>query len=288
MKSELGMTNGLHIQDVSFSYRRQSEVLKNLSFSVPRGRVVGILGANGAGKSTLFKLILGVLPLQSGDIKINGRSVKTLSNRERAKRMAYIPQTQRGTFQFTVSEMVLMGTTASFSMFSQPGKRERIIAAEAMKLLQIEQFSDRPFDQLSGGEQQLVLIARAVAQDAPILIMDEPTASLDYGNQIRVLEEIRQLANRGYLVLISTHNPQHIFLYADDVLLIDGGTAIAFGKPQDVLSETLLSHVYRVPIQLEKSVRTETVTVLPHFEKMRNHDMTDRKTDCEHACERTL
>ncbi|MFY9131302.1 MAG: ABC transporter ATP-binding protein [Saccharofermentanales bacterium] len=288
MKSDLAMTNGLHIQDVSFSYRRQSEVLKNLSFSVPRGRVVGILGANGAGKSTLFKLILGVLPLQSGEIKINGRSVKTLSNRERAKQMAYIPQTQRGTFQFTVAEMVLMGTTASFSMFSQPGKRERIKAAEAMKLLQIEQFSDRLFDQLSGGEQQLVLIARAVAQDAPILIMDEPTASLDYGNQIRVLEEIRQLANRGYLVLISTHNPQHIFLYADDVLLIDGGTAIAFGKPQDVLSETLLSHVYRVPIQLEKSVRTEMVTVLPHFEKMRNHDMTDRKTDCKHACERTL
>jgi iron complex transport system ATP-binding protein len=117
MKSDLAMTNGLHIQDVSFSYRRQSEVLKNLSFSVPRGRVVGILGANGAGKSTLFKLILGVLPLQSGEIKINGRSVKTLSNRERAKQMAYIPQTQRGTFQFTVAEMVLMGTTASFSMF---------------------------------------------------------------------------------------------------------------------------------------------------------------------------
>ena len=262
--------------------------VEEFSFSVPRGRVVGILGANGAGKSTLFKLILGVLPLQSGEIKINGRSVKTLSNRERAKQMAYIPQTQRGTFQFTVAEMVLMGTTASFSMFSQPGKRERIKAAEAMKLLQIEQFSDRLFDQLSGGEQQLVLIARAVAQDAPILIMDEPTASLDYGNQIRVLEEIRQLANRGYLVLISTHNPQHIFLYADDVLLIDGGTAIAFGKPQDVLSEALLSHVYRVPIQLEKSVRTEMVTVLPHFEKMRNHDMTDRKTDCKHACERTL
>jgi iron complex transport system ATP-binding protein len=109
--------------------------------------------------------------------------------------------------------MVLMGTTASFSMFSQPGKRERIKAAEAMKLLQIESIR-RPslYDQLSGGEQQLVLIARAVAQDAPILIMDEPTASLDYGNQIRVLEEIRQLANRGYLVLISTHNPQHIFL----------------------------------------------------------------------------
>ena len=126
MKSDLAMTNGLHIQDVSFSYRRQSEVLKNLSFSVPRGRVVGILGANGAGKSTLLKLILGVLPLQSGDIKINGRSVKTLSNRERAKRMAYIPQTQRGTFQFTVSEMVLMGTTASFSMYCRPIKSKML------------------------------------------------------------------------------------------------------------------------------------------------------------------
>ena len=247
IKANLEKPGGIDVQDVSFSYR-QNEVLKNLTFSVPRGRVVGVLGANGAGKSTLFKLILGVLPLKRGEIKINGLSVKTLSSRERAKQMAYIPQTQRGTFQFTVEEMVLMGTTASFSMFAQPGKRERIKAIEAMKLLQIESFANRLYDQLSGGEQQLVLIARAVAQDAPILIMDEPTASLDYGNQIRVLEEIRQLANRGYLVLISTHNPQHIFLYADDVLLIEGGSAIAFGKPQDVLSESLLSHVYRVPI----------------------------------------
>jgi len=274
--ANLTMTKGLMVEDVSFSYR-QNEVLKNLSFSVPRGRVVGILGANGAGKSTLFKLILGVLPLRRGDIIINGRSVKTLSNRERAKQMAYIPQTQKGTFQFTVEEMVLMGTTASFGMFSQPGKPERIKAAEAMRLLQIEQFSNRLYDQLSGGEQQLVLIARAVAQDAPILIMDEPTASLDYGNQIRVLEQIRQLADRGYLVLISTHNPQHIFLYADDVLLIEGGTAIVFGKPQDVLSEALLSHVYRVPIQLEKSARTEIVTVLPHFEKIRKNDLKNKE-----------
>ncbi len=281
-RTDLKVTSGLQVRNVSFSYR-QNEVLKDLSFSVPRGRVVGILGANGAGKSTLFKLILGVLPLRRGDIIINGRSVKTLTSRERAKQMAYIPQTQTGTFQFTVEEMVLMGTTSSFSMFAQPGKRERIKAAEAMKLLQIEQFGNRLFDQLSGGEQQLVLIARAVAQDAPILIMDEPTASLDYGNQIRVLEEIRQLANRGYLVLISTHNPQHIFLYADDVLLIEGGTARAFGKPQDVLSEALLSHVYRVPIQLEKSARTDIVTVLPHFEKMRNHDLKNEETSRDYS-----
>ncbi|NMA00391.1 MAG: ABC transporter ATP-binding protein [Clostridiaceae bacterium] len=273
IKANLEKPGGIDVQDVSFSYR-QNEVLKNLTFSVPRGRVVGVLGANGAGKSTLFKLILGVLPLKRGEIKINGLSVKTLSSRERAKQMAYIPQTQRGTFQFTVEEMVLMGTTASFSMFAQPGKRERIKAIEAMKVLQIESFANRLYDQLSGGEQQLVLIARAVAQDAPILIMDEPTASLDYGNQIRVLEEIRQLANRGYLVLISTHNPQHIFLYADDVLLIEGGSAIAFGKPQEVLSESLLSHVYRVPIQLESSAKTDIVTVLPDFEEIRSQEAT--------------
>lgn len=273
IKTNLEKSGGIDVQNVSFSYR-QNEVLKNLTFSVPRGRVVGVLGANGAGKSTLFKLILGVLPLKRGEIKINGLSVKTLSSRERAKQMAYIPQTQRGTFQFTVEEMVLMGTTASFSMFAQPGKRERIKAIEAMKVLQIESFANRLYDQLSGGEQQLVLIARAVAQDAPILIMDEPTASLDYGNQIRVLEEIRQLANRGYLVLISTHNPQHIFLYADDVLLIEGGSAIAFGKPQEVLSESLLSHVYRVPIQLESSAKTDIVTVLPDFEEIRSQEAT--------------
>lgn len=269
MKRNQTMTNGLLVKDVSFCYR-ENDVLKDLSFAVPGGRVVGVLGANGAGKSTLFKLVLGVLPLRRGEIKINGRDVGSLSSRERARQMAYIPQNQVGAFQFTVAEMVLMGTTASFSMFAQPGKRERIKAAEALKLLQIESFSSRLYDQLSGGEQQLVLIARAVAQDAPILIMDEPTASLDYGNQIRVLEQIRTLADRGYLVLFSTHNPQHVFLYADDVLLIDGGSARAFGPPQDVLSEALLSHVYRVPIQLEKSMKTGVVTVLPDFDEMRN------------------
>ena len=165
IKANLEKPGGIDVQDVSFSYR-QNEVLKNLTFSVPRGRVVGVLGANGAGKSTLFKLILGVLPLKRGEIKINGLSVKTLSSRERAKQMAYIPQTQRGTFQFTVEEMVLMGTTASFSMFAQPGKRERIKAIEALKVLKIVSFASRLYDQLSGGEQQLVLIARAVAQDA--------------------------------------------------------------------------------------------------------------------------
>ena len=223
------------------------------------------------GKS-LFQINLGVLPLKRGKSRSTGSALKPCRVAS-APRRRHMPRT-RGTFQFTVEEMVLMGTTASFSMFAQPGKRERIKAIEAMKVLQIESFANRLYDQLSGGEQQLVLIARAVAQDAPILIMDEPTASLDYGNQIRVLEEIRQLANRGYLVLISTHNPQHIFLYADDVLLIEGGSAIAFGKPQEVLSESLLSHVYRVPIQLESSAKTDIVTVLPDFEEIRSQEAT--------------
>ena len=152
MRADFTVKSGLQIQDVSFSYR-QNEVLKDLSFSVPRGRVVGILGANGAGKSTLFKLILGVLPLQKGEIKINGHSVKTLTSRERAKQMAYIPQTQTGSFQFTVEEMA-MGTT-SFQHVRAAGKHERIKAAEAMKLLQIEQFSNRLYDQLQAVSSNL-------------------------------------------------------------------------------------------------------------------------------------
>lgn len=262
------MTQGLSVRDLTFRYR-QDPVLSRLSFKSPGGRVVGVLGANGAGKSTLFKLILGLLPLQSGEIEVNGVRLSDLSVRQRAREMAYIPQAQTGDFQFTVPEIVLMGTTASFGVFSQPGKKERERSDRAMRLLKIEHFRNRRFDQLSGGEQQLVLIARAVAQEAPILIMDEPTASLDYGNQIRVLEQIRNLADQGYLVLFSTHNPQHVFLYADDVLLISGQTAYAYGPPDEVLSESLLSHVYGIPIRLEESARTGDVTVLPDFVRIR-------------------
>ncbi|HPX93593.1 MAG TPA: ABC transporter ATP-binding protein [Bacillota bacterium] len=262
------MTRGLEVSDLSFRYRLDP-VLKDLSFQSPGGRAVGVLGANGAGKSTLFKLILGILPLQQGRIMVNGSSLPELSIRKRAREMAYIPQTQPGDFQFSVSELVLMGTTASFGVFSQPGRKEKQRAAQALRLLKIEKFADRRFDQLSGGEQQLALIARAVAQDAPLLIMDEPCASLDYGNQIRVLEQIRELADRGYLVLFSTHNPQHVFLYADDVLLISGQTAYAYGPPHHVLSESLLSHVYGIPIRLEESAQTGDVTVLPDFVRIR-------------------
>ena len=265
------MTKGIEVRDLTFRYRTD-DVLKKMSFQSEGGRVIGVLGANGAGKSTLFKLILGILPLQQGSISVNGTALSDLSIRQRAKEMAYIPQVQPGSFQFNVAEIVLMGTTASFGIFAQPGKKEKKKAEEAMRLLSITQFRDRPYDELSGGEQQLVLIARAVAQDAPILIMDEPCASLDYGNQIRVLEQIRNLADHGYLVLFSTHNPQHVFLYADEVLLMSGPTARAFGPPYDVLSESLLSHVYRIPIRLEESARTGEVTVLPDFMKIRaNH-----------------
>lgn len=264
-------TQGLDVRDLSFRYH-VDEVLSDLSFQAGGGRVIGVLGANGAGKSTLFKLILGILPLQKGEILVNGTRLGDLSARRRAREMAYIPQSETGTFPFSVFEVVLMGTTVSFGLFSQPGKKERQKAEEALRLLKIESFQDRRYDQLSGGEQQLVLIARAVAQDAPILIMDEPSASLDYGNQIRVLEEIRELADQGYLVLFSTHNPQHVFLYADDVLLISGQTAFAYGPPHEVLSESLLSHVYRIPIRLEESARTGDVTVLPDFLKIRRNN----------------
>ncbi|HZK41706.1 MAG TPA: ABC transporter ATP-binding protein, partial [Clostridia bacterium] len=172
------MTRGLDVQGVTFAYRN-GRVLEDLSFKSGGGRVIGVLGANGAGKSTLFKLILGILPLQEGQIQVNGMPLDSLSARKRAQEMAYIPQAQPGVFQFSVMEVVLMGTTASFGIFGQPGSREKEAAWRALTLLGIQDFAHRPFDQLSGGEQQLVLIARAVAQDAPILIMDEPCASLD-------------------------------------------------------------------------------------------------------------
>lgn len=209
-----------------------------------------ILGKNGAGKTTLFRCILSMLHNYEGQILIHDKNVKNCTIRELADSIAYIPQVHSAIYNFSVMDMVLMGTTAAMSTFGTPGKREYRNAQLALQMVHIEYLEHRTFGHISGGEQQMVLIARAIAQQAKILIMDEPCASLDYGNQIRIMEMAKSLAGQGYLILQSTHNPEHALLYADEVMVLDEGRISHYGEPNEVLTEKVLGHIYGIDISL--------------------------------------
>lgn len=239
----------LQVRGLQYSYGKRP-VLRDVSMTLEPGELVFLLGANGAGKSTLFRCILSLLQDFHGEIEVNGINTRSMTAKELAKQIAYIPQSHHPTFPFSVLDMVLMGTNHRLSPFATPGSAEIEVAMQSLEQIGIQHLAQRNFQHLSGGEQQMVLIARALAQQGKILLMDEPTSSLDYGNQIRVLDKTVELARKGYTILLSCHNPQQAFLYADRVLALHEGEILANGKPSEVLNEHLIRKLYQVPVQL--------------------------------------
>ena len=242
----------LSVRNLSFAYRKEP-VLTNVEFTATPGRLLAILGPNGVGKTTLFRCILGEQKRYSGTIEVDGVNLAHLSPRALAHRIAYIPQTHAWNVAFSVRDMVLLGTSHTLSPLSVPGKKQELAAEAALRKLGIDALSEQPFSHLSGGEQQLVYIARALAQNARILIMDEPTAALDYGNRLRVLSEVRALAKEGDTVLLSTHDPQYALWYADEILALKNGRVEAFGETERVLTPALLETLYARRVTLTKT-----------------------------------
>ena len=234
--------------------------LQDVSFSVQKGTLTAVLGANGAGKSTLFRCLLGFLTPQAGEIRLSGRPLSAYSRRETAEKIAYIPQSSEPIFNYTVIDTVLMGTTGTMNVLQRPGRRQQEAAMQALQRLGIEALAQRGIGTISGGERQLALIARALVQNAEILIMDEPTANLDFGNQQRVLAQIRALTARGYTVLLSTHNPEHALHYAHRVLALQGGHIAADGPTETALTPQLLQTLYGIQAILAE-VPTDRGTV---------------------------
>ena len=239
----------IEVQKLSFSYGDR-QVLQDISFRVEQGEFLSILGPNGVGKSTLFRCVLGLLSGYTGTVLVGGADARTLSVREMAKRIAYIPQSSRPVFNFSVEDIVLMGASSSLTPFQSPGKQALERCRWAMEKVGISRLSERCFHRLSGGEQQLVLIARALVQNAPILMLDEPTANLDFGNQLLVLEQARALAREGYTVIQTTHHPEQSYMFSDRILAIQNGRVLTQGAPAEVLTEQTMAALYGVNVNM--------------------------------------
>ena len=239
----------IEVKNLSFSYGDR-QVLHDISFSVGKGEFLSILGPNGVGKSTLFRCVLGLLSGYTGTVTVDGVDARTFSIREAAKHIAYIPQSSHSIFNYSVFDIVLMGRTSGLSTFRSPGKKDKELCQWAMEKVGITRLQDRCFHRLSGGEQQLVLIARALVQKAPVLMLDEPTANLDFGNQLLVLEQARSLAREGYTVIQTTHHPEQSYMYSDRILAIQKGRVLMEGKPREVLTEQTIRALYGVDVEI--------------------------------------
>jgi iron complex transport system ATP-binding protein len=239
----------LEVRDLAFGFRGR-RVGEGVRFALAAGETLAVLGGNAAGKTTLFRTILGLLPALAGDVDVGGVPLASLDSTERATRIAYVPQQHAPAYAFTVTEAVLMGRAAHIGPFSRPGPRDRAAARAALATLRIDALATRPVTEISGGERQLVTIARALAQEAPILVLDEPTASLDFGNRARVLAEIDRLRAAGMTILFSTHEPDHALAHADRALLLADGRPLALDAVARALTPQNIERLYGTPVRL--------------------------------------
>lgn len=239
----------LEFRNLSCGYG-QRRVVDSISLRLKVGEVVGLLGANGCGKTTLIKTILGLLPVQGGEILLDGKNIKNWTSAQIARVIGYIPQMHTPPFPFEVLDVVLMGRTAHIKPFSSPSPQDVKIAERALDMLNISYLRDRVYTEISGGERQLVLIARALAQEPKILIMDEPTASLDFGNQIKVLSHVKQLAGMNIAVLMSCHFPEHAFIYSNRAVLLNEGRILHSGTPGETITAERLKTLYGIDVDI--------------------------------------
>ncbi len=229
--------------NVCFGYNGRT-VLHDISLCIEGGYVLSLLGPNGSGKTTLLKVLLGLYQPDTGNVLLEGTPMSELTPRQLARKVAYVPQTHRMSFAYTVFDIILMGRASYTSFFSRYSKEDYEIAEQAMERLSITWLRDRVYTEISGGERQLTLIGRALAQGADTLVMDEPLNGLDYGNQIKLLECIAGLAQEGYTFVKTTHFPDHALWVSNRVVLMHQGRIIADGPTENVINEHNISELY--------------------------------------------
>lgn len=239
----------LEINDVYGGYGN-GDIIQGVSCCADRGDVLCLVGPNGCGKTTLFRLLLGSIPVSRGSITIDGREIRTLPPKEIARQVAYIPQYHTPVFAYTVLDVVTMGRAAHFSAFETPKPADREAAFAALEKVSALHLANKKYTALSGGQRQLILIARAICQSASVFVMDEPAANLDYANHQLLMDVIADLAGRGYCIVMSTHSPEHPFSVGSKVLLMKSGRVAGFGPPKEVITPQNLQSVYDIEMDV--------------------------------------
>ena len=237
----------LEVTDLRCGYGKRAnavEIVHGVSFHLDSNEFVCIIGSNGCGKTTTLKAVMGLLPAMGGTVLANGVDVHKMPERELARHFAYIPQAHTPPFPFSVADVVMMGRTPYVNKLARTTRHDRMVAYRALEMLGIDQFADEQYTQLSGGQQQMVLIARALTQQSDILVMDEPTASLDFGNQQLVLSRMRVLSQMGKAVIMVTHDPDHALFCADRVVVMERGLVIGEGTPDECITTEMLRRIY--------------------------------------------
>ena len=234
------------VRNLSLCYSLGPIVVENASFTLKQGETLTILGPNGAGKSTLLNSLMGLHPIKDGEIKLLGKPIRKLSAKAIARNVAYVRQQVSLAFSFEVLDYVAMGCAPHLGPFAKPKKEQLDAAYEALETMGIADLANRPFTDISGGQRQQAVIARAIVQQPKVILLDEPTAHLDFGNQIRTLQLAQSLSRKGYAVVMTTHDPNHAILMGGSIAILDRDGHLSVGCVDDMLSEEALTKLYHV------------------------------------------
>ena len=239
----------LEVKDLSFQYHNSRTIFHDVSFNVDHGEVLSILGTNGSGKTTLLNCLANLFKPKSGEILLDGCPISKMSLREVARLVGYVPQLHTPAYAYTVREFTVMGRTPYIGAFTTPRARDYKIADASLERMGIAHLRDKPYTEISGGERQQVTIARVITQQPELVLLDEPTAHLDYGNQYRVVQMIRQLADEGYALIMTTHNPEHAIILNGKVAILNREGILGVGHAAETLNAEILSNLYGLSIK---------------------------------------